>query len=52
MEEEIGVANKNDDRQQRQYECLELLKELDFYVLSVTMALTTVPGLFLGGTAG
>ena len=50
LEEEIGVANEMGAGQHRQYESLELLKELDYYVLSVTMLLTAVSGLFIGGT--
>lgn len=46
-----GVTREEGAKQKRQYGSLELLKEVDYYALSVTMLLTVVSGLFIAGTA-
>lgn len=45
-----GVLRHRDHRQQqRQFEVWDLLREIDFYHLSLTMMLTAVSGLFIAG---
>lgn len=44
-----GVLQHRHQQQQRQFEVWDLLREVDFYHLSLSMMLTAVSGLFIAG---